>query len=196
MADRTDPGDDWPGFHESPRTPDCTHGNHQDCSHVNGLGGGINPRRLRPEFGAALCPCPCHASCPATITTRRMTIPLKTWYDTCTCPGADRRHFDDAGPPPDFSTQWEEARARSRASREAFAATKARAAGLDREQIRQAYIAELRARSLKIPPDPVLKVAVDSLMGNPLPAARLLGQNLTAMGKEIHKLIKLFTPRH
>ena len=84
----------------------------------------------------------------------------------------------------------------ARARKEAFAAAKARAAGLDREQIRRAYIAELHTRNLKIPPDPVLNVAVDSIMGNPLPAARLLAQHLTAMGKEIHQLTKIFTQGH
>jgi hypothetical protein len=196
MTDRTGPGDHWTQFHETLRTPDCTRGHHQDCPHMWGLGGGgINPRRLRPEFGADLCRCSCHSSCPVTITTRRMTVPLKAWYESCSCPGADqaRRSQDDAGINPDFRAQWEEAQDRSRVRKEAFAATKARAAGLNREQVRQAYLEELHARNLKIPPDPVLKVAVDSIMGNPLPAARLLGQHFTAMGKEIHNLIKLFT---
>jgi hypothetical protein len=93
-------------------------------------------------------------------------------------------------------TQTVYGRRRSRVRKEAFTATKARAAGLNREQVREAYLEELHARNLKIPPDPILKVAVDSIMGNPLPAARLLGQHLTAMGKEIHKLTKLFTQGH
>jgi hypothetical protein len=89
---------------------------------------------------------------------------------------------------PDFGAQWEERRSRSRVRKEAFTAVKARAKGMSREEIRHAYIAELRARNLKIPADPVLDAAVDSIKGNPLPAARLLGQNLAGMGKELHKL--------
>ena len=123
---------------------------------------------------------------------------MKTWYDSCTCPGADqeRQSLDDAGVNPDFGARREESRNRSRARKEAFTAAKAHAAGKNREEIRQLYLAELRARDLQIPADPLLDTAIDSLTGNPLPAARLLGHQLTAMGKEIHKLTRLFTQGH
>jgi hypothetical protein len=154
----------WTSFDESLRSRACLRNQHEDCPHFSGLGGGINPRRLRPEFGAGLCPCTCHTACPVTITTRRMTVPIKTWYDSCTCPGADqaRQSMDDAGVNPDFGARWEESQNRSRAGKEAFTAAKAR----------------------------------DSITGNPLPAARLLGHQLATMGKEIHKLTKLFTQGH
>ena len=87
-------------------------------------------------------------------------------------------------------------RSRSRARKEAFTAAKARAAGRNREEIRRLCIAELRARNLEIPPDPILDAAIDSITGNPLPAARLLGHQIATMGKEIHKLTKLFTQGH
>jgi hypothetical protein len=190
--------DAWTSFDESLRSRACLRNQHEVCPHFAGVGGGINPRRLRPEFGAGLCPCTCHTSCPVTITTRRLTIPVKTWYDSCTCPGADqeRRSLDDAGGIPDFGALWEESRNRSRARREAFAATKARATGLSREEIRQAYIAELHARNLNIPAAPILDAAVDSITGNPLPAARILSKHLATMGKDLHKLTKLFTQGH
>jgi hypothetical protein len=190
--------DAWTSFDESLRSRECLRDQHGDCGHFNGLGGGINPRRLRPEFGAGLCPCTCHTSCPVTITTRRMTVPVKTWYDSCTCPGADqaRQSLDDAGGIPDFGARWEESRNRSRAGKEAFTAAKARAGGKNREEIRRLYLAELQARNLSIPDDPILDTAIDSITGNPLPAARLLGHKLITMAKEIHKLTKLFTQGH
>jgi hypothetical protein len=190
--------DAWTSFDESLRSRACLRNQHEDCGHFNGLAGGINPRRLRPEFGAGLCPCTCHTSCPVTITTKRLTVPVKTWYDSCTCPGADqeRQSLDAAGINPDSGAQWEEQRNLSRARKEAFTATKARATGLSREEIRRVYLAELHARNLPIPDDPILKTAVDSITGDPLPAARLLGHQLTTMGKEIHKLTKLFTQGH
>ena len=88
--------DAWTSFGESLRSRACLRNQHRDCPHLNGLGGGINRRRLRPEFGAGLCPCTCHASCPVTITGRRVTVPMKTWYDSCTCPGADQARQDVA----------------------------------------------------------------------------------------------------
>jgi hypothetical protein len=190
--------DAWTSFGESLRSRACLRNQHEDCPHLNGLGGGINRRRLRPEFGAGLCPCTCHASCPVTITGRRVTVPMKTWYDSCTCPGADqaRQSLDDAGVNPDFGARWEESRNHSRARKEAFRAAKARAAGKSRAEVRRLYLAELDARDLQIPADPILDAAIDSITGNPLPAARLLGHQLTAMGKEIHKLAKLFTQGH
>ena len=190
--------DAWTSFGESLRSGECLRSQHEDCPHFNGLGGGFNPRRLRPEFSAGLCPCTCHTSCPVTITTRRMTVPVATWYDSCTCPGADqaRRSMDDTGVNRDFGARWEESRNRSRAGKEAFTAAKARAAGKNREEIRRLYIAELQARNLQIPADPILDTAIDSITGNPLPAARLLGHQLIGMGKEIHKLTKLFTQDH
>ena len=187
--------DAWTSFGESLRSRACLRNQHRDCPHLNGLGGGINRRRLRPEFGAGLCPCTCHASCPVTITGRRVTVPMKTWYDSCTCPGAGqaRQSLDDAAVNPDFGARWEESRNRSRARKEAFTAAKARAAGKNREEIRRLYLAELHARDLQIPADPILDAAIDSIAGNPLPAGRLLVHQLTAMGREIRKLTKLFT---
>ena len=190
--------DAWTSFDESLRSRACLRNQHGDCPHLASLGGGIDPRRLRPEFGAGLCPCTCHASCPVTITTRRLTVPVKTWYASCTCPGAgqERQNLDDAGGTPDFGARWEESRNRSRARKEAFTAAKARAAGKNREEIRRLYLDELHARNLEIPADPILGAAIDSISGNPFPAARLLGHQLTTMGKEIHKLTKIFTQGH
>lgn len=76
----------------------------------------------------------------------------------------------------------------SRAREEAAAATRTRAAGRSREEIREMYIAELRARNVKVPAEPVLDAAVDYITGNPLPAARVLGESLFQMGKGLYDI--------
>jgi Domain of unknown function (DUF4143) len=50
------------------RSPACADGTHDDCPHMCGWGGGLNPRRLRLESGMVLCKCECHSSCPVTGT--------------------------------------------------------------------------------------------------------------------------------
>jgi hypothetical protein len=120
---------------------------------------------------------------------------MKAWYTSCTCPGAEqeRQHLDEAGiEVRDFSELREEARRRSKARRAAFEAARACAAGKSREEIREIYVAELRARDLKIPADPVLDAAVERIKGNPLPAARVLGESLVQMGKGLYELSRLF----
>jgi hypothetical protein len=151
--------------------------------------------RLRPEWGAGLCPCSCHSSCPVTPTARRMTVPMRTWHASCTCPGAERerRAMDEAGAKvPDFGELWEEKQRRSRARKEAFQAARGRVAGMSRAQIREAYVAELRARGLKVPDEAVLDAVVDHIGGNPVPAALVAGESLVQLGKSLHGLIRLF----
>jgi hypothetical protein len=187
--------DPWTEFEEAFRTRACAREVHQDCPHFSGMGGGFNPRRLRPEFGAGLCRCSCHSLCPVTITTKRLTVPVKAWYTSCTCPGAEqeRRALDEAGIEiRDFGELREETRRRSLARKEAFGAARAHAAGKSREEIREIYVAELRARDLKIPAEPVLDAVVEHITGNPLSAARLLGESLVQIGKGIYELSRLF----
>lgn len=185
-------------FDETLRAASCARRGHEHCPHVAGLGGGFNPRRLRPEFGAGLCPCSCHASCPVTIPTKRMTVPMKTWYTSCTCRGAEaeRQRLDEAGiEVRDFSDVRADVRRQSQARKDAYAAARARAAGRSREQIRDMYVAELQARGLTVPAEPVLDAVVDRINGNPLPAARVLGANLVQLGKTLHELSQLFRRR-
>lgn len=186
----------WAEIREDLRSRACTHQEHGDCPHLASMGGGLNPRRLRLEFGAGLCPCSCHSSCSATPAGKRLTVPFKVWRESCTCPGADaeRHRLDEAGigDPPDFGEQWEEARRRSRARTEAFESARVRAAGRDREEIREIYVAELRARGLKVPADPVLDAVADRINGNPLPAVRLAGESLVRMGKALYDLSRHF----
>jgi hypothetical protein len=120
---------------------------------------------------------------------------MKAWYASCTCPGAEveRQRLDDAGiKVRDFTEYREERQRRRREYTEAAAATRARAAGSDREEIRELYIAELLARSLKVPAEPVLDAVVDHIItGNPLPAVRLLGESLLQTGKAVHNLLQM-----
>lgn len=185
----------WADIRESRRTRQCARAAHTDCPHFSGMGGGFNFLRLRPEIGVGLCPCSCHSSCPATPGGKRLAVAWKTWYTTCTCPGAEqeRRSMDEAGIEfPDFGEALEEARRRSRLREEAFQATQVRATGRSRDEIREIYAAELRARDLGIPPDHILDAIVERIKGNPLPAARAAGESLVGMSKGLHELFKLF----
>jgi hypothetical protein len=185
-------------FERSQRSPACVNGAHQVCPHLLNFGGGFNPRRLRPEFGAGLCRCSCHAACPVVIADGRLTVPIKAWRASCTCPGGERerRRQRDAGfDNGDFGELWDQARRRSRARKEAFAATRARASGSTRAQIRQIYTAELLARGLKVPPEQVLDAVVDRICGNPLPAATVLIESMAQMGKGLYQLSRLLRQR-
>lgn len=177
------------------KSPACAREEHSGCAHLAALGGGLNPRRLRLEAGAGLCPCPCHSSCPVALSGKRMTVPFKTWRESCTCPGAGRersRLGEDGVDLRDFGERWEDRLRLSRARREAFQSARARAAGKDRPEIREIYIAELDARGLTQPGDAVLDAAVDSICGNPRPAVRLAAESLVQVGKGIHELSRLF----
>ena len=185
----------WADFRETLFTPACVREVHQDCPHLSGMGGGFNPRRLRPEFGAGLCPCACHASCPVIITAKRMTVSMKAWHTSCTCPGAEherQRFAEDGFEIRDFTEMREDAERLSRARKEAFEAARARAAGKSREEIREIYLAERRARDLKVPSDRVLEAIVERITGNPLPAVRMAGESLVRMGKGLYEISRLF----
>jgi hypothetical protein len=115
-------------------------------------------------------------------------------------PGAARpgwERLDQAGfKIRDFAELREEAQHRRRESREAFESARARSTGMSREEIRDLYLAQLRARDLKAPSDPILDAIVERILGNPLPAARVAGESLVDMGKAIHQLYRLFHPRN
>jgi hypothetical protein len=183
--------DRWANFERMDKSPACTREEHDGCAHFLTVGGGFNPRRLRLEAGAGLCPCSCHSSCPVGLSGKRMTVPLKAWRESCTCPGAEqvRRRLAEADVDlRDFEERWEERRNRSRARRDAGQAAQqaaqARAAGKGRDEIREIYIAELNARGLTQPSDTILDVTVDSISGKPFPTVR----SLVALGKEIREL--------
>ncbi len=186
--------DRWAEFGQVDKSRACTCGAHGDCTHFAAVGGGFNPRRLRLEFGAGLCPCSCHSSCPVVLSGKRMTVRPEAWRESCTCPGAEqeRRRLDEAGVEfPDFGKSWEDARRRSRARKEAFESARARAVGKSRDEIREIYLAELNARGLTAPEEDILDAVVDRIGGNPLPAARLAVEGLAQMGKALHELARI-----
>jgi hypothetical protein len=189
--------DRWAGFGQVGKSRACTLGVHDDCAHFVTTGGGFNLRRLRFEFGAGLCPCTCHASCPVATGGKRLTVPAEIWRESCTCPGAgqERRRLEEAGVEfPDFGKIREDARSRSRARKEALESARARAAGKDRDEIREIYIAELNSRGLRAPREDHLDAAVDQITGNPLTAARLAVENLAQTGKALRELSRVFRP--
>jgi hypothetical protein len=101
--------------------------------------------------------------------------------------------MDEAGVEfPDFGEVLKESRRRSALRKDALQATQAAAAGKNRAEIREIYKAELRARDLEIPAEPVLDAVVDRINGNPLPAARVLAESLVEVGKGFHQIFKLF----
>jgi len=129
----------------------CAAEAHGDCAHLVSVGGGFNPRLLRLEFGAGLCSCPCHSSCPVATEGYRLTVSPEAWRDSCTCPGAEQGRQD--------------ARDRSRARKEAFESAQAQAAGKGRDEIRAIYLAELQAHGLAAPGEDVLGAVVNELRG-------------------------------
>lgn len=151
-------------FERSLRSEGCTDGTHDDCPHMHGFAAGLNPRRLRLEWGATLCKCECHSSCP--ITSKRMTVREQTWIESCTCPGAE-----------DERPRVEQPSAR----RKAFVAVQARVAGMSPEQIKDLYKAELRARGVDIPPEVLLDTEVSLIASDYRAAMRSFGQSLAEL---------------
>ena len=177
-------------FERIHRSQACLRGEHEECSHLCGFGGGFIPWRLRFEFGAVLCKCECHSSCP--VTGPPAAIPERTWRESCTCPGAEQERQRRAGAGaefPDFHEYLARSRRRSQTRREAFDAAKAKAADKNREQIRDLYKAELRARGLETPPDEILDAEVDAITGDDSVSFRI-----TAFSKPATRLAKIAGP--
>lgn len=176
-----------------PRTLTCARDAHRECPHFGGMGGGLNPRRLRLEFGTALCRCSCHSICPLGGTSRWF-VPFKVWRDSCTCPGADRtrqRMAETGTEPPSLDEMRERQQRDSKARKEAFQAARRAATGKSRDEIRELYVAELRSRGLEPPGEPFLSAAVEHIAGNPVPAARLVAYSVAGLGKGAVALARL-----
>jgi hypothetical protein len=160
-------------------SPACLEGTHEECGHWHGSRGAFNYRRLRHEGFAMLCRCDCHSSCP--VTNEENTVGDQAWRQSCTCPGAEamRSMLDEFGTLPfgvrDFREVWAKSRNELQSRREAFKAAQASAAGQDREQLKDRYVAELRTRGLKIPDDEVLDAAIEAHMREVGNFGKLLG---------------------
>jgi hypothetical protein len=122
------------------------------------------------------------------ITGDRLTVPAGTWHESCTCPGAEqeRQAMIEAG-----VETLEEMRRNRPARKAALNAARTRAQGKSREQAREIYVAELRARGLRIPPERVLDQIAEGLNARPGEVVLLLGKTLTEMGKALHGIYKM-----
>jgi hypothetical protein len=170
---------------------DCLEGMHEECGHWRGSGSARNPRRLRRERFTILCGCDCHSSCP--VTNEKNTGGDLAWRQSCTCPGAEalRRMLDEVVILPfevrDFAEMWAESRHEFKSRREAFKAAQAQAsaAGQDREQLKDLYVAELRSRGRRIPGDEALGAAVAAHMDSYPTGARFVGREVISLGKRL-----------
>jgi hypothetical protein len=161
----------------------CLRERHVECPHAIGVGGGFNPSGLLPGLVFGLCACDCHALCPVSGGPRQLAagiaaviVSAQAWRDSCTCLGAEAGRAEWA---PSFDEMRAKARQDRTARREAFAAAKAQAARKCRDEIRELYVAELRARGLKIPAPEALEAIVAGIMGNPVPGVRMAIQSVS-----------------
>ena len=93
---------------------------------------------------------------------------------------------------PDFAERYEEVKQQRSARNEAFDVARARTAGWSPKDVREIYLSELRSRGQPIPAEPVLNATVDNIMGKPLSAVRLKGEELIEMGKQLYRVSKTF----
>jgi hypothetical protein len=168
------------------RSRACADQTHQACGHVIAAIAGARPRR---EATILLCSCACHEACQ--LARRKLDgVPVRVWRQRCRCPGAEQARttqgdlcellpgFDE------FRESFErEARQRSEARKDALLAARTAAPGKTRDEIRELFAAELRARGLKVPPDRLLEVAVDMITGEPR----------TGLGKLRKAVLRTFT---
>jgi hypothetical protein len=142
------------GFNPTGRSAAGATGRHQDCGHVRSATRPlVSPDRVRSTI--TLCPCVCHGTC---LLAKREPVSLTTWQELCKCPGAAERR---AWKTPDdvwagFTEHWEQTRReqqeRREAKKQAEHAVRDAAYGKTREELRDLYIAEFRARGLDLPP--------------------------------------------
>jgi hypothetical protein len=148
----------------------CAREAHQECGHVSAGTRFVSRRRLKSTV--VLCRCSCHAACPLAD---RMPVPLTVWQQLCGCPGAESKRAwrEDPDEPWPGATEYREreqreSRERNDAHTRAFHAARDAAPGKTRDEVRDLYMAELRARGLEVPPEPVLGATIDLLIGHPL----------------------------
>ena len=168
------------------RSEVCRYGHHDACPHVDRFWVGFYPS----QRVVGLCACECHSSCPVTV--RREVMPLRAWRGLCTCPGvedflAGRGELDwDQAVVPDFGEHEARQRRNWLERREALDVVRAGAAGMSREQIRDLYVTELRARGLEVPPDAVLNAQAALIAGD----YGLAGRALTGLGRLVARKVR------
>jgi len=163
--------DAGPGSDPLGRSRACAGGAHWDCGHINAAVR-MPASGHRLESTVALCRCACHAACPLAD---RMPVPLPVWQQLCMCPGAEKQRAwkeDPDEPWPGAKEYREKEQRESHEGREsrkqATQAAREAAPGKTRDEVRDLYIAELRARGQKVPPEPFLRAEIDLLTGHPL----------------------------
>lgn len=168
--------DAGPGFGPpGGRSVACAGDAHLDCGHVRAaIRTPVSRHRWESTIG--LCRCPCHATCPLAD---RYPVTLMVWQQLCACPGAAKQRAwtedrDEPGPGATESRkqrqrEWHE---RGEARKQAFQAARAAARGKSRDELRDRYITELRARGQEVPPEPFLEPEMDLLSGHPLRGLR------------------------
>lgn len=182
------------------RTESCDEGAHDRCPHYSGKGTVFSPLDRRVKSGMLLCPCSCHSDCPVHTSDGPWPVPMKSWYESCTCPGGglERQRLAEVGWEPreltreaEREAEAEERRRKARARKEAFNAARVRAAGKNQDEIREIYAAELRARGLNTGGGPRTDADVAWIAGNPLPMVLLEGKGLVRIGKGLRDFVKL-----
>jgi hypothetical protein len=162
---------------------------------------------MRPSV--LLCPCTCHSECP--LVNRLPLVTREVWPAQCACPGADlaaakldEAEQEEAPDFAEFERQRQERLARSAresqqrraARREAFEATRAASTGKNRAEIRQIYMAELRARGLTFPSDLVLDATADAVARDRDKFSVTYSVRVLAeMGRDFRKLFSRPGPR-
>lgn len=114
------------------------------------------------------------------------------WWATAATQSPDSAKVFPYVPGAWFGELLQEEQRQARAGKDAFEATRARAAGRNRQGVREIYVRELRSRGLRIPADAALDAVAERINGNPLPTARLLGEGPVETGRMLHGLVKIF----
>jgi len=183
----------WPGPFpdELGRSRHCAAGNHGECGHV-----GVAFRM--PMHGSLqstiiLCRCDCHERCSLTGWKH---VPVTAWQELCECPGAafQRTWKEDIDDPWPGAREQREQQDRAEQQRkeahdQAFQAASQAASGKTRREVREVYLAELRARGGPDPMyEPVFEAEVDVLMHRPLRGLARLAHALLNLTPREEKL--------
>jgi hypothetical protein len=90
----------------------------------------------------------------------------------------------------DFEEYVAQARRDWRACKEARDAVRARAAGMSRDQLKDLYRAELRARDLDVPSEVILDADVSLMTADYVSAARAFGQVAGGIAKLLGGMVR------
>jgi len=167
----------------------CLEGLHEECGHWLGGGSARSVLHLRRQRFTILCRCHCHSSC--LVNSQQNPVSDLAWRQWCTCPGAEavRIMLDEVEVMPfdvrDFAAMWAESRREFQSRREAFKAAQARAASVDRDRLKDMYVAELRSRGQSIPGDEALDAAIAAHMNSDPTGAQFVRREVASLRKRL-----------